>query len=65
VGFVRVLGVLWACLWVGCCFVRAFLLVFVGALCEPGFFFFFLVHLGALSYTSCIIGLRPFKFALF
>ena len=58
-GFV---GVLWVCLWVGCCFVKVFLLVFVGALCELGFFF---VHFGALSYTSCIIRWRPFKFVLF
>jgi hypothetical protein len=36
VGFV---GVLWVWLWVGCCFVWAFLLVFVGALSELGFFF--------------------------
>jgi hypothetical protein len=37
VGFV---GVLWVCLWVGCCLGWAFLLVFVGALSELGFFFF-------------------------
>jgi hypothetical protein len=55
-------GVLWVCLWVGCCFVRVSLLVFVGALSELGFFW---VHLGALSYTPCIIGLGPFKFVLF
>jgi hypothetical protein len=36
VGFV---GVLRVCLWVGCCFVRVSLLVFVGALNELGFFF--------------------------
>jgi hypothetical protein len=35
----------------------------VGAPCE--LWFFFLVHLGALCYTSGVIGLRPFKFALF
>ena len=34
-GFV---GVLWVYLWVGCHFVRAFLLVFVGALSELGLF---------------------------
>ena len=38
------------------------LVSFMGAPCELRFFW---VHLGALSYTSCIIGLRPFKFALF
>ena len=55
--------VLWVFHWVGYCFVRVFLLVFVGALSELGFFFF--VHLGALSYTPCIIGLRSLKFAPF
>ena len=45
----------------GGCFL-GFFFVFVGALWELGFF---LVHFGALSYTPCIIGLRPLKFALF
>jgi hypothetical protein len=59
VGFV---GVLWVCLWVGCFFGWAFLSVFVGALSELGFFFGALRH---PCYAPCIIGLRPFKFALF
>jgi hypothetical protein len=42
--------------------VRVLLLVFVGALRELGSS---LVYLGALSYTLCIIGWRPFKFAFF
>jgi hypothetical protein len=65
VGFVGVLlglkGLVGLFLWivgrvlVGCCF-GLLLLVLVGALSELGFLW---VHLGALSYTFCIIGWRP------